>query len=241
MNNVVPLVLVMNDAYWLPYVLKSIDGWFNKIVIYDAGSEDGTIDICRWFRDTSTSEVLLEEFPFVPPKAQLAYRNAAIADAQTDYYMLVDGDEIWAERSLVELSNYFEDYRASNKPYGLVNRTEVNADLNTAYSDGTWLQHHRVYHRTCTWRGTHPGERATIPQKPKTEHRFPDDVVVYHFHNTLRSPLEDKVPSRVKRKSQSSYHRGGISNIDILERLPILQNRVEKFPVSPELERLWET
>ena len=37
-----PMILAMNDCFWLPYSLESLRGRFNRYVIYDAGSEDGT-------------------------------------------------------------------------------------------------------------------------------------------------------------------------------------------------------
>lgn len=244
--NLTPVVLVQNDCYWLPYVLSAIDGWFEKIVIYDVGSTDGTLEICRAFKGVATSDVLLEEMPAVPPKAQLAFRNAMIAEAQTDYYLIVDGDEIWPKESLEQLRVQFPYFQGllldpcqtqDRKTYGIVRRIEVREDLQSAYAVDEYLPHHRVYHRTATWRGTHPGERATIPQQTDTEYRFSPEVKVFHFHNTLRS-TKDAI-ARQSRKDQRTYHRGTISSLNILEELPILRNDKGDFPVNPELEKLW--
>ena len=48
-DKITPVILVRNDAYWLPYCLKAVQGIFSRYVIYDIGSEDGTKDIIHQF------------------------------------------------------------------------------------------------------------------------------------------------------------------------------------------------
>lgn len=239
LTNLTPVVLTMNDLYWIPYTLSAIVGWFDRVVIYDVGSKDGTLDVLRWFKDNSKCEILLEEFPFVEPKAQLAFRNALIADAQSEYYIQVDGDEVWSEDSLKALSNEFEAFVKSGKLYGQVRRIEVVEDGNFGHAYGTnkFVPHTRLYHRTCTWRGNHPGERPTIPIKG-SDYNFSWDAICYHFHNSSRSPLDCEVPGRVKRRSQKTYHPGKLEEIDLFQALPILKNPVAGFKANPTLELL---
>jgi len=47
--SVVPTILVKNEAYWLPYVLECLRGKFDRYVIYDVGSTDGTKEIIDEF------------------------------------------------------------------------------------------------------------------------------------------------------------------------------------------------
>jgi len=177
--------------------------------------------------------------PFIEPRAQLAYRNAPIAElGNATHYMLLDGDEIWTTQALDLLNKEYYKYFLSGKLYGKVGRIEVCEDLKSAYSPNIWLPHHRLYHRSCTWSGKHPGEESRIPQKSSTEYKFNEKIKVFHFHNTLRSPLEDKVPGRITRKQQKTYHRGEISPIDIFKELPILKTPINNFTVNPILKEL---
>lgn len=235
---VTPIVLVSNDCYWLPYVLESAKEFFNYFIIYDVGSTDGTLDIIDHFEKTYDGNTLIEKMPMVPPKAQLAYRNAPIAELITDYYLILDGDEVWPRSSFIKLKNEMPGYIGSEKKYGVIKRTEVFKDLNSKYSE--IKNHHRLYHRSCTWSGRHPGETASIPQTPQTEYNFSKDILVYHFHNSIRSPEETKVPKRMERKSQQTYHPGKLISFNLLEELPILQTPIANFPVNPELARLQE-
>jgi hypothetical protein len=233
---VTPICLVSNDCFWLPYVLQSTKDFFSHFILWDVGSTDGTLEIIDWFEKVYEGNLLVQKMPMVPPKAQLAYRNAPIAELITDYYLILDGDEVWPESSLLKLKEQMPGYVASEKLYGIVKRVEVGESLRNQYSD--IKNHHRLYHRTCTWQGRHPGEHAKIPQTPDKEYNFSDDTIVYHFHNTLRSTEEKNVPKRMERKSQNTYHPGKLIPFHLLNELPILQTPIENFPVNPQLEEL---
>jgi glycosyltransferase involved in cell wall biosynthesis len=235
---ITPIILVSNDCYWLPYVLWAAKDFFSEFIIYDVGSTDGTLDVIDRFEKIKGGPILIEKMPMVPPKAQLAYRNAPIAELITDYYLILDGDEVWPESSFLKLKEEMPGFIASEKLYGVVKRIEVSEDLNSRYSD--LRGHHRLYHRSCTWTGKHPGESASIPQMPINEYNFSKDIIVYHFHNSLRSPEEKNVPKRMERKSQKTYHPGKLIPFHLLNELPILQTPIENFPVNPELAGLQE-
>lgn len=234
-----PLVLTSNDVYWLPYVLDNLAGLFGRYVIYDVGSTDGTIDVIKHFASNEDAEVVVEELPMVEPKAQLAYRNAMIAEARSDYYLLVDGDEVWPTVSFQLLFSEFPHFVKSGKLFGIVNRIEVCDDLKHAWNPDKFTPHHRLYHRTALWRGTHPGEYSDPEQKPANEYRFDELVSVYHFHALTRSPMDKMVPRRLQRRAKKTYTPGTKKSFDLFADLPELQKPPRGgFEVSPELKVL---
>src|SRR5258706_7344328 len=109
-------------------------------------------------------------------------------------------------------------------PYGLVRRVEVVEGLDNAYGLKENRKHHRVYHHTAYWKGTHPGEVAVKEQNRSTEYWI-DGVTCYHFHNTNRSSKDADVPKRLERRGQATYHRGKLLPIEVVKDLPILLNR----------------
>lgn len=234
MSKLVPVILVMNDSYWLPYALESVRGWFKRYVIYDVGSKDNTGNIIDWFVETEKKRPIPPAFyvrhlPFVDPTIQGVFRNSMIAEAQSDYYFILDGDEVYnpLDMKILQEENF-------HSLYGVFKRYEIGSDLQTRY-EGI-RNHHRVYHRTAIWKGTHPGEEAVIPQKAGVEQQIP--VVCHHFHNAIRSPLEQEVPGRVRRKTKPTYQPGKLIPYNLLEELPLLRKPIHTFPVAPELERL---
>lgn len=245
-SSVTPIILVLNEVYWILNVLKSIDDHFNRIIVFDAGSNDGTVEAINSYLLSGKikSSYLYEGFPKVDSRAQLAYRNAPIAEVKSEYYMLVDGDEIWPEQSLIELAKEFPEFANSNKLYGIVNRVEVSDCLKKAYLEKDWVPHHRLYHRTCTWKISHPGERARIPQSSDNEFSFSKKVKMFHMHNTLRSINEDYALSRIQRKKQGTYHPGSLIPFNLLEEVPslkkpfIYRDKNNKELIQPALDKI---
>jgi len=229
-----PMILVLNDAYWLPYALNQLRGRFNRYVIYDAGSEDGTENIIDWFVETEQAEFFVRKLPFAVPPIQGCYRNSMLVEAASEWGFMVDGDELYTQQSLNNLVNY-TGRLSDNALYGVVKRQEIGANLLHKYSD--IRPHHRIYRRNAFFQGNHPGEAPYYKQKPANEFNL-DDVLCYHFHNALRSPLEGSVPKRMDRKGQGTYHPGELVHFDLLKELPDLRKPIEAFPVSPDLARL---
>lgn len=242
-STVTPVVLVKNDAYWLPYALESVSGYFDRMVIYDVGSTDNTRDVIDWFTGKELyTDFIVRKLPHCPPEVQLTFRNAMIAEAGSPCYLILDGDEIYNREDLDKISKIgtvlTDHYNMNNRiKYATFRRVEVSADLKQCYSEER--THHRLYHRTAIWMGTHPGEVPLFEQNSKSELDFTANVRVLHMHNTIRSPKEDEALSRTKRKSQRTYHPGTLANWNILEEFPLLKQRLP-FPVCPALEALWQ-
>lgn len=238
---VTPVVLVKNDAYWLPYALESISGHFDRMVIYDVGSTDFTRDVIDWFVDKEKfTEFLVRKLPHCPPEVQVTFRNSMIAEAGSPCYLIVDGDEVYRREDLDRISRIgmklLDAHEINSRVrYGVFRRVEVSPDLKQKYSEER--THHRLYHRSAIWDGTHPGEEAVYEQNHKSELDFPA-IRLLHLHNAQRSPKEEDALSRMKRKSQRTYHPGTLANWNVLEEYPLLKQRLP-FPVCPALEALW--
>lgn len=233
-----PMILAMNDCFWLPYALESLRGRFNRYVIYDAGSEDGTENIIDWFTQTEKGATFfVRKLPFAIPTIQGVYRNSMLIEAETEWCFMIDCDEIYSPESLDNLQLQFDSrLDGMDKPlYGVVDRQEMVTSLLHKYSD--LRTHHRLYRRNAYFTGSHPGEAPRYKQKPSNEFRF-EGVTCYHFHNALRSPLEGSVPKRLDRKAQGTYHPGEPVPFNLLDELPILRKPIEAFQVSPDLEKL---
>jgi hypothetical protein len=237
MSDLVPVVLVKNDSYWLPYVLETTRDLFKRYVIYNIGSTDSTGNIIDWFLETQKdkSTFYVRHLPHIDPEIQGIFRNSMIAEAMSEFYFILDGDEIYKRKEIEMLSKIRFNHPTWTKIYGIVNRVEMASDLKHRYDRER--SHHRIYHRTAIWKGTHPGERPVISQRPENE-EWINGVTCYHFHNPIRSPKEEEVPKRLRRKQQQTYHPGKLIPFDLLEELPILRKTINGFPVNPELEKM---
>jgi glycosyltransferase involved in cell wall biosynthesis len=237
------MILVKNEAYWLPYVLKQIEGYFDSYVLYDVGSTDKTRDIIDWFvaRNDGDADLFVRKLPHVDPEVQGTFRNSMIAEGRRDVYFILDGDELYKPEDLAKIPLAATSLLHTNldnprKRYGIFNRVEVNVDLTKQYDKRR--SHHRLYTRDAFWSGTHPGEVAGYRQSEKSEVWF-EDITCWHMHNSLRSPKEEDATRRLSRKGKKAYHPGTLIDLKLLDELPTLRTRIEDFPVCPALEALW--
>lgn len=237
-NDITPVVLVKDDAYWLPYCLESVAGRFSHMVIYDVGSEDGTLEIINWFveKEKDRCEFTVRLLPYAAPAIQGTFRNAMIAEARNDVYFILDADEIYNPQDLDNIEELSRDkLPTSEVPYGVFSRIEISMDLTKRYiAERT---HHRLYHRSAIWKGPHPGESPVIKQEREAEIHL-RQIKCLHMHNTLRSPKDNNVPKRLLRRTQNTYHPGELVPFDILKEYPILQKPIHNFPVSYILKEL---
>ena len=237
-----PVVLVCNEEFWLPYVLEASRGHFPRYVIYDVGSTDATRRIIEWFRDTSPGvQFVVKLLPMVEPSVQGCFRNSMIAEAESPYYLILDGDEIYTPEDYTALNQGAERMHAIHRIpsvlYGMVRRQEWTADLTQAYGVNRCTPHHRIYSRDAYFRGTHPGERPVPDIGRNNEQWFPT-IVCHHFHHAERSSKDAEVPGRSERKDNATYHRGEALPASLFDQLPILRKPIEGFAVAPVLEEM---
>lgn len=241
-DEIVPLVLVQNDEYFLPYSLASIKGHFGRIIIYDVGSTDSTPEIIDQFTEENSkhTDILVRHLPDCDPKVQLCFRNSMIADARSEFYYILDGDEVYDERSVQNIKDSYStmvrEYEFEGKIYGVVRRVEILDDLMTAHGVGFFLPHHRAYHRTAIWMGTHPGERPYYLQN-SSSHVELDGITCYHFHGCQRTRPSIKAQGRDRRKNQATYKRGEPTAFDVWNNLVILHKTLWSH-THPVLEKM---
>ncbi len=246
MTELVPLILVKNDEFWLPYCLAATRGKFNRYVIYDVGSTDATRQIIQAFVDAEShrANFFIRYLPHVAPIVQGTFRNSMIAEARADWYLILDADEVYDSPAFdvmkQETDRLQNEYEKRGIIYGVVPRIEVLGDLKRAYGLDLNVSHHRLYHRTAIFGGPHPGEYPIIEQTHKNELWLNKSIICYHFHNTARSSKDEEVPKRIERREKGTYHPGEAKDIDLFKRLPILRRPVLTGggPINPELAKL---
>lgn len=74
----------------------------DEVVVLDAGSTDGSDKVCRGFEDSKTKVICLPNEEWVKHKGRTKvshFQNEAKKHLNTDYYLLIQADEILHEKS----------------------------------------------------------------------------------------------------------------------------------------------
>jgi len=240
----VPVVMTCNDEFWLSYCLEASRGKFSRYTLYDVGSTDRTKEIIEWFINSSPNvEFFVRLFDTIlHPQIQGMARNAMISESRSEFYFILDADEIYTPESfdaILEGTEQMHSQYRNEKIYGVVPRIEVTKNLNEAYGLDRKVSHHRIYNRTAIFKGPHPGEVPFYKQKESNEYWI-SNAKCWHLHNTERSRYDAKVPKRLERRMKKTYHPGFSQPINLLEELPILRKPIHNFEPNPELKKKQE-
>ncbi len=94
-------VIVRNEEQWIWYAINSVLPFSEKIIIYDTGSTDRTIELIHLIK---SDKIIFKPKGRVTPQELAKLRNEQIKETETDWFLLLDGDEVWPEKSIIELT-----------------------------------------------------------------------------------------------------------------------------------------
>jgi glycosyltransferase involved in cell wall biosynthesis len=127
------LMMVKNEHKRIHVTLDSIKNFANSLVIYDTGSTDNTLDICKEFCEKNNIPLRLKEGEFANFSES---RNVSLDFADTfediDYLLLLDvNDEL---RGGDKLRKYAEEYLNSDKTSFLLQQEWWSGTINKYYN-----------------------------------------------------------------------------------------------------------
>ena len=109
--------VVKNEERWIWYALKSILDIADEILIFDTGSTDKTVEIIKTIK---SRKIIFEEKGKVDAKGLTQLRREQLVMTKTEWFLILDGDEIWPERTKKELAANLKSVTKSD--WGIVVR-----------------------------------------------------------------------------------------------------------------------
>jgi hypothetical protein len=112
-NKIIVHCLVKNEENYIWYALQSVLPYVDKIMVWDTGSEDKTIEIIR---SINSSKLDFVERGSVDLNSFTKVRNEmleATDKKKYDWLMILDGDEIWPSDSLKKVIAYLKSHEDS--------------------------------------------------------------------------------------------------------------------------------
>lgn len=111
-------MIVKNEDQWIWYAINSVLPYADKLFIFDTGSTDKTVELIR---SINSEKIIFEEKGKVDTKGLVKLRREQLERTTTEWFLIVDGDEIWPSRELAKLID--EAQKAPKDKIALFNRT----------------------------------------------------------------------------------------------------------------------
>lgn len=97
--------LFQNESKWLWFSVMSAVNHLDKILLWDAGSTDGSFEIAKAIKDKYPKKIDLKQVGKLSSNDFTKVRQEMLEQTTSDWFLMLDGDEIWWEGSIKKLIN----------------------------------------------------------------------------------------------------------------------------------------
>lgn len=186
---------IRNEEQFIQPVLLAILPLARRVLVYDTGSTDATLDRIASIR---SDKIEVVHTTFTTPQELCELRNEMVERTTTEWSMVVDGDEIYPARAVQRIGE--EIVRVPPTVHRIVmNRKHFAGSFNflsPTHPVGRIFRTSRI-----RWRGVSGGTETpylrhdpTAPWKGFSM-RLPKDVFFFHCHNLVRSSRDAELGS----------------------------------------------
>jgi glycosyltransferase involved in cell wall biosynthesis len=95
--------LVKNEEKYVWFSVVSVIDHVEKVLIYDTGSTDGTVEIVKEIKKLYPGKVVFKQVGDVDIDEFTKVRQQMLDQTNSDWFLIVDGDEVWWERMIAHL------------------------------------------------------------------------------------------------------------------------------------------
>jgi len=96
--------IVNNEEIFLWFAVKSVINYVDKILIYDTGSTDKTVEIIKVIQKLHKDKIIFKEAGLVNRDEFHKLRQEMLEQSKCDWILVLDGDEIWWDNSIRKLT-----------------------------------------------------------------------------------------------------------------------------------------
>jgi glycosyltransferase involved in cell wall biosynthesis len=109
MNTITAHCLVKNEENFVWYAIKSVIDFVDKIIVFDTGSTDNTVEIVQGLVKEYPDKIIFAEKGECDKKRHTELRQEMVDRTTTDWFMILDGDEVWTKRGMEEAKKTIEE------------------------------------------------------------------------------------------------------------------------------------
>lgn len=94
--------IVKNEENFVGYAIRSVVDFVDRVLVYDTGSTDKTVAIIAGLAKEYPDKISFEEKGPVDKVRHTQLRQEMLDRTTTDWFMILDGDEVWTKRGIEE-------------------------------------------------------------------------------------------------------------------------------------------
>lgn len=214
-KTIVAHTIVKNEERFLWFAVTSVVEFVDKILIWDTGSTDKTVEITDLLKKKYPKKIEFREYGVVDPETFTRARQEMLDNTNSDWFMILDGDEVWWEDSIRNVVNYIQeggdDLESIVSPYyntvGDIYHHQHRSAANYTIDGVVDFINIRFINRKIPGlhfekphgqQGLYDENGTLIQNRPKKNRKFVDFPYM-HFSNIIRSRSRKhdlKVPKR---------------------------------------------
>ena len=101
--NITVHCLVKNEEVFVGPAILSIIDVVDKVLVFDTGSIDGTVAVIKDLQGRYPEKIVFEEKGLCDKKRHTDLRQEMVDRTETQWFMILDGDEVWSDAGKDEL------------------------------------------------------------------------------------------------------------------------------------------
>lgn len=95
--------IVCNEDKFVWFAIMSVIDYVDKVMVWDTGSTDDTVKIIQEIQKLKGDKILFKEVGPVDRNGLTMMRQRMLEETDADWFILVDGDEVWWDDSIKKL------------------------------------------------------------------------------------------------------------------------------------------
>jgi len=112
--------LVRNEEKYVWFAVMSVIDYVDRVLLWDTGSEDKTIEIIKEIKKLYPSKISFREVKQRDIYEFTHLRQEMLDSTKSDWFMIVDGDEVWWDSAIKEVAGVIR--KKGSKIESIVNR-----------------------------------------------------------------------------------------------------------------------
>jgi len=217
--------LVKNEGRYLWFAVESVINYVERLLLWDTGSTDSTRDIIKILKKKHAGKIETASFGDVTPEQYTMLRQEMLHKTKSDWFIIVDGDEVWWDEGIENTSNLI---RNEGNEYETIvsNYYNVVGDIFHFQEDAAGMYKIDESRGHINIRAINKSIPGLYTAKPHGQHGYFDDKnnliqnrtssrryhlnqkAYLHFTHVARSTSSDKDLLVPKRKMKLKYDLG---------------------------------